>query len=452
MTARRSVPIRRRPFLRDGGVKALSPRERLEECLAAIDAGEADVQAFTALNITGARAAADRASERQRDGRRLSSIDGIILGIKDIIETADMPTGMGSPLYEGWQSRRDAASVVALREAGAIILGKTVTTEFAATVSGKTRNPWDLARTPGGSSSGSAAAVAAGFVEAALGTQVIGSTIRPASFCGCVGFKPTAGALNRGGSHDAFSQSCTGVIGACLEDVWQIAYEIAARAGGDPGFPGLIGPAAPPAARQPTQLILLETAGWGAADPRGRALLDEALARLAAAGIRIARRQSDAAVERAEVAIAQAFPVSSAINAWEGRWPLNTYRDRDADGLSAAMRERLRVAESMTLADYRVALAQRAAIRETYAQLAGPDTVCVTLSASGPAPEGLGSTGNPAFAVPASVLGVPAVTLPLFAVDGLPLGLQVLGFKDGDADVFAAAAWILQALGADQKP
>jgi len=97
-------------------------------------------------------------------------------------------------------------------------------------------------------------------------------------------------------------------------------------------------------------------------------------------------------------------------------------------------------------------LAQRAAIRETYAQLAGPDTVCVTLSASGPAPEGLGSTGNPAFAVPASVLGVPAVTLPLFAVDGLPLGLQVLGFKDGDADVFAAAAWILQALGADQKP
>ena len=116
---------------------------------------------------------------------------------------------------------------MALREAGAVILGKTVTTEFAAREPRGTRNPWDVERTPGGSSSGSAAAVATGMVSAALGTQVIGSTIRPASYCGCVGFKPTMGALNRGGSHDNMSQSCTGVLAANLEDAWQVAYEIA---------------------------------------------------------------------------------------------------------------------------------------------------------------------------------------------------------------------------------
>ena len=124
------------------------------------------------------------------------------MGVKDIIETTDMPTEMGSPLFEGWRSGRDAAAVVALREAGAVVLGKTVTTEFAATEPRGTRNPWDLARTPGGSSSGSAAAVAAGVVSAALGTQVVGSIVRPASYCGCVGFKPSVGAINRGGSHD----------------------------------------------------------------------------------------------------------------------------------------------------------------------------------------------------------------------------------------------------------
>jgi len=152
------------------------------------------------------------------------------LGIKDIIETADMPTENGSPLFVGWRSERDAASVAALREAGAVIVGKTVTTEFAATEPRGTRNPHDLRRTPGGSSSGSAAAVAAGMLSAALGTQVIGSTIRPASYCGCIGFKASVGALNRGGSHDGLSQSATGVLAVTLQDAWQVAYEIVVRA------------------------------------------------------------------------------------------------------------------------------------------------------------------------------------------------------------------------------
>ena len=142
-----------------------TPRAFLERCLDALATWEPKIGAFVNTNIDGARAAADASTVRWHDGRPLSAIDGIPMGVKDIIETTDMPTEMGSPLFEGWRSGRDAATVVALREAGAVVLGKTVTTEFAATVPRGTRNPWDLARTPGGSSSGSAAAVAAGIVE-----------------------------------------------------------------------------------------------------------------------------------------------------------------------------------------------------------------------------------------------------------------------------------------------
>ena len=184
-----------------------TPREFLERCLARLEAFEPAVGAFVCRDVATARAAADRSVARWREGRPLSPIDGMPLGIKDIIETTDMPTEQGSPLFVGWRTRRDGASVAALREAGAVILGKVVTTEFAATEPRGTRNPWDQERTPGGSSSGSAAAVACGMVPAALGTQVVGSILRPASFCGCIGFKPSVGGINRGGSYDYFSQS-----------------------------------------------------------------------------------------------------------------------------------------------------------------------------------------------------------------------------------------------------
>src|SRR5262245_37310047 len=208
-----------------------TPRDFLERCLADLAVLEPKIGAFVHLNLERARAAADESTERWRQARPRSPIDGMPLGIKDIIETADMPTENGSPLFAGWRSERDAASVAVLREAGAIIVGKTVTTEFAATKPRGTRNPHDLRRTPGGSSSGSAAAVAAGMLSTALGTQVIGSTIRPASYCGCVGLKASVGALNRGGSHDGLSQSATGVLATTLEDAWQVAYEIAVQCG-----------------------------------------------------------------------------------------------------------------------------------------------------------------------------------------------------------------------------
>jgi Asp-tRNA(Asn)/Glu-tRNA(Gln) amidotransferase A subunit family amidase len=419
-----------------------TPRAYLERCLEALAAWEPKIGAFVHTNVGGARAAADASSMRWRDNNPLSGIDGMPIGIKDIIETADMPTGMGSPLFDGWSSGRDAAAVAALREAGAVILGKTVTTEFAATEPRGTRNPWDLARTPGGSSSGSGAAVAAGLVSAALGTQVQGSIVRPASYCGCVGFKPSVGSINRGGSHDELSQSCMGVLAATLEDAWQVASEIAARAGGDPGYPGLVGPLRAPAAAKPRRLVFLETAGWREASAEAKQALQESMARLTRDGIDIVTRRSDRLVDTLEEAIANARSLSIRINTWESRWPLNTYRNRDAGKLSHAMLARLAQAEGMGLNDYRADIDERARIRTLYESLAAQCDACVTLAAPAAAPIGLGSTGDPVFAVPSSLLGVPAISLPLLHEQGLPLGFQVIGFNGKDAGAVATAGWI----------
>ena len=254
MNAGDALTPRRRPFhsaTADFASGVDSPREFLERCIAALDAWEPKIAAFVALDLAAARAAADRSTGRWLAGKPLSPIDGMPIGVKDIIETIDMPTGAGSPLFDGFRSGRDSASVAALREAGAVILGKTVTTEFAWMEPRGARNPWDQTRTPGGSSSGSAAAVAVGAVSVGLASQVLGSILRPASFCGCFGFKPTVGAINRGGSHDALSQSTHGPIAASLADAWRVAYEVSRRAGGDPGFPGLYGPPTLPSPLKP---------------------------------------------------------------------------------------------------------------------------------------------------------------------------------------------------------
>jgi Asp-tRNA(Asn)/Glu-tRNA(Gln) amidotransferase A subunit family amidase len=419
-----------------------TPRDFLERCLADLAALEPRIGAFVNLSLDGARAAADRATARWREGRPLSKIDGMPVGIKDIIETADMPTENGSPLFAGFRSERDAASVAALREAGAVIVGKTVTTEFAASEPRGTRNPHDLRRTPGGSSSGSAAGVAAGMMSAALGTQVIGSTIRPASYCGCVGFKVTVGALNRGGSYDGLSQSSSGVLAATLEDAWQVAHEIAVRAGGDPGYPGLFGPASAPAAKKPRRVAFLETPGWAAASADAKRAMTDALARLKAAGIEVLSPQSHPKVAAVEAAIAEARPLSMRINGWESRWPLNTYRDRDASKLSSVMLARLAEAEAMSLDEYRSDLAQRDKIRALHAELAADCDACVSLAAPAAAPMGLESTGDPNCTVHVSLLGIPAISLPVLNDEGLPLGLQITGFINGDAEMFAAAASI----------
>jgi Asp-tRNA(Asn)/Glu-tRNA(Gln) amidotransferase A subunit family amidase len=425
-----------------------TPRDLLERCIAVIDASERDVQAFEYLDLAKARARADESTARYRAGAPKSSIDGIPIGVKDIIETADMPTGMGSPLFAGYQSVRDAASVVALREAGAVIVGKTVTTEFAATVPGKTHNPWDLARTPGGSSSGSAAAVGSGMLCAGLGTQVIGSILRPASYCGCVGYKPTVGGINRGGSVDFHSQSTHGVLAASLEDAWHVAREITARAGGDPGYPGIRGPRSMPPSRTPKTLALLETPGWALATDDAKNQLHAALDALRKAGVTILDRTNSAPVAGVEATLPEARPLSMRINVWEFRWPLNTFaRDMDRAKLSKPMQERLVEAEAMTLEEYQTLLVRRDEVRAIYARLAGACDAAITLSAPGPAPLGLGSTGEPAFVVPGSLLGVPALSLPLLETEALPLGLQLLGYLDRDADLFSVAAGVRTVLG-----
>jgi Asp-tRNA(Asn)/Glu-tRNA(Gln) amidotransferase A subunit family amidase len=423
-----------------------SPRELLERCIAQLEAWEPKIGAFVALNLAAARTAADRSTNRWRAGKPLSPIDGMPIGIKDIIETIDMPTENGSPLFAGFRGNRDSASVAALREAGAVIVGKTVTTEFAWMHPRATRNPWDLTRTPGGSSSGSAAAVAVGAISVGLATQVFGSILRPSSFCGCFGFKPTVGAINRGGSHDALSQSTHGPIAASLPEAWQVAYEISRRAGGDPGRPGLYGSPTCPAPSAPRRLAVLETPGWAVATSGAKVAFAEASARLKSAGVALVSRHENEKVVAVEAAIHDARELSHNIIAWESRWPLNTYRARDSSKLSQAMLELGARAEAMTLDDYRRDIAERERRRAVYQALTAEFDACLTLTAPGAAPVGLGWTGDAAFVVPGSMLGVPVITLPVLQDEGLPLGLQLLGFADADAALFSTAGGVMALL------
>ena len=316
---------------RDLRAGIVTPRAYLEDCLDRIAKHDPRIGAFVALNVEGARQAADAASARWRDGKPLSAIDGMPLAVKDVIETADMPTGQGSPMWEGSVTRRNSAAVRALREAGGVILGKTTTTEFAATHPWhKTQNPHDGTRTPGGSSSGSAAAVGAGMVPVGLGTQVVGSILRPSSFCGCVGYKPSVGGVNRSGSYDHFSQSCQGAIGATVADVWATIITITERTGGDPGKVGVSGRVNFATSAKPKRLAILETGGWSATTEGARKTFAAARDKLAATGVELKSRADDPDLEAAEQHLVDALPLTQSINAFEGRWPLNTYAALDA--------------------------------------------------------------------------------------------------------------------------
>ena len=425
------------------------PREYLEECIATIEVREPAVRAFTVTNLEVARAAADAASARYRARSPLSPIDGIPIGIKDLFETRDMPVEMGSRLWKGFRPFRDAAHVHALREAGAVIVGKTVTTEFGMSHPGPTTNPFDPGRTPGGSSSGSAAAVGARMLPAATGSQVVGSIIRPAGFCGNFAMKPTFGALNRGGGHSALSQSHLGVHAGSIEDCWAVMHAIHRRAGGDPGQPGLVGDVEPHHPEKPATLIHLRTGGWDAADPAAREAFGSVVDLLAAYGVRIVTRADDERVEAFERVIADARPLTEDICAYELRWPLGAYRHFSPGALSPSITARLERGEAMSAEDYRSCLDRRAAARDALNLLRGAGNALVTLSQPGPAPAGLESTGDPVFNAPASLTGAPAVTLPVMVLDGLPLGLQLIGFPHDDTRLVGLARWVESALADD---
>lgn len=419
-----------------------SPLDVLDAALARIDAHERDIRAFIALNRERARDEARASAARWREGNPLSAIDGMPVAIKDIIETRDMPTGQGSPMWTGFQSRRDAATVQALRQAGALIVGKTATTEFAVTeLFTSTTNPHDMTRTPGGSSAGSAAAVAAGFVPVALGTQVVGSIIRPASYCGCVGYKPSYGAINRGGSYDYLSHSCTGLIGATLDDVWTTARAIASRAGGDPGYPGLSGPERLPAAVNPKRLVMLQTGAWRDMSEPAWFALCGAISSLRERGVEVVVPDESEAVRRFDgLLCSDLHKLSMDIIAWESRWPLEGYIAEQPALISRAMHARAARAASMTSVEYAAALEHRHALREAYRALMADYDAAITLSAPAAAPAGFASTGHAGFAIPASLLGAPALSLPLLRDGSMPLGLQMIGHIDRDADLFGFAA------------
>ena len=274
-----------RPAFLDGSD---SPRAFLERCLEVIEARDADVKAFVTLNIDRARTAADESAKRYAAKSPLSLVDGCPVGVKDIIDTSDMPTQMNSKIREGHRPKADAACVHALRQGGAIILGKTVTTEFACGVSGSTTNPYDPARTPGGSSSGSAASVGAGMAPVGLGTQTAGSLIRPASFNGAYALKATFGAINLGGVHPVCStRDHLGVMAASLEDTWRTAHHISARGGSAAGYSGISGGAELPVAKKPRRLAIMRLRGWEETDDTSRAEFESLLERLRGAGVEL---------------------------------------------------------------------------------------------------------------------------------------------------------------------
>jgi len=432
-----------------------TPRAYLERAIETIAAREPVVKAFAHLNEDGARAQADASTARWRMGKPLSPIDGMPVAIKDLLETKDMPTQMGCDAFRDNFPKRDNAAVWALRQAGAVVFGKTVTAELGGAHPGPTTNPWDPARTPGGSSSGSAAAVAARMVPAALGTQVGGSVIRPSAYCGTLALKPTQGGINRG-ERQATSQSTTGIHAGSIEDMWQVAIEIASRAGGDPGRPGLFGPPTTPLSVMPQRLIVLETEGWATLDGSSKSAFEMLLESLRSAGVTLLRRKDHPWIEALEQAVADGRATCNALTHWENRWYQRNLLDQYPEGLSARAKAAIAHAESMSVDDYRGALMTRLAAQQRHAAVAPLAEAAIMLSCPGPAPLWPGDapgkplaprpTGDFVFNAPSSMLFAPAVTMPLLSVGGLPVGVQLMGQQHEDARITAFARWMLGAV------
>jgi len=420
-----------------------SPRAFLEACLEALEAREKDVRAFVTLDIEGARAAADAADARWKAGVPLSDVDGLPFGVKDCYDVAGLPTRVNSAWFDDAPPAEfDAAHVAALREGGAYVLGKTVTTEFTMALSGPTWNPWDLTRTPGGSSSGSAAAIAAGMLPFATGSQVRGSVIRPASICGIPAYKPTFGALNRhGGVDPSPSLNHIGLLGATMADIWDGAQQIARAVGGDPGFPTLpLGPL--PEVRRPLRIARQYTIGWEKTDEASKAIFEEWLAGLSADGIEIVEPNETAELAAYEEATTRTIEFFFDLF-WEIRWPWLEARRRAPEKFSHVMHRHLDNAAALTIEDYERALARQAELRRMHRSFAGAVDGFVTLAHIGPGQEGQPEMGTPWYNDASSAIGAPTVNLPLLTVEGLPLGIQLMGFEHRDAELVAMARWLL---------
>lgn len=432
-----------------------SPSEYLDRCLATIDAKEGEVQAWTALNRESACAQAELSSKRWRSGTQKSSIDGMPIGIKDLYETKDMPTEKGSRAFKNNFPKMDNPSVWALREAGAIILGKTVTTELGISEPGPTTNPFGKTRTPGGSSSGSGAAVGAGMVPAAIGSQVGGSLIRPSSYCANWGLKPSQGAINRGGSQSS-SMSTHGVHANSVHDMWAVGIEIAKRAGGDPGACPLSGPDDTPPAENPSHLVLLETEGWSLVDAKTKELFSILIEQIEQSGVRVSRRDNSEDVERFEQAIVGLQDLANSITSWEQHWGLRDLIVAHPELFGPRTKEFCYQGPEKNPQRYVADLQRREAVRDLYRGFATEVDAFIQLSSPGPAPyivvDEPGQplepwpTGNTIFNIPSSLLGAPAVNVPLMSVGGMPAGVQFLGQHGTDAKTTSIARWAHEAL------
>lgn len=403
----------------------LTPVALMESCLARVAEREPSVRAFAWLDPDHALAQARRADPSRPLG-------GLPIGVKDVIETADMPTQNNSPIWAGYRPRGDAACVAWARAAGAVVMGKTVTTEFATRHPGPTRNPANLAHTPGGSSSGSAAAVADGFVPLAFGTQTAGSIIRPAAYCGVVGYKPTYGMISRMGMKImADSLDTMGCMARSVADVALFAGTLSNRDLGDPDkAPG----SAP-------RIGLCRSPSWKAAAPETQALMERVGAALAKASAKV----SDHALPERFAALEEAHPII--MNGESARsigWELTTHRHL----VSAALREKLEPMMDLPGETLEAALATAKGCIDGFpAAMEGLD-VLVTPSAPGEAPEGIGWTGDPAFNYLWTTLRVPCVTVPAgTGPKGLPLGIQIVGRMGEDRAVLAWARWVQNAIG-----
>ena len=399
----------------------LALAELLEACLDRLAAREPVVQAMAFLDPAQARAA------RPHEG----PLHGLPIGVKDVIDTAYMPSEYNSTIWRGHRPRADAACVAWAKAAGAVVLGKTVTTEFATRKPGPTTNPHDPARTPGGSSSGSAAGVAAGFFPLAFGTQTAGSVIRPAAFCGVVGYKPSFGLINRMGMK--LMSDSLDTVGVMARDVADCALFASAVSGRDLGDPGVRPPSAP-------RIGLCRSPVWDRAGPETVALFERVASQLTRAGATMRDFELPPEFDALEAAHAVVMNHESARALG---WEMNTAREQ----ISPTLRERL----EWGLAQPEAAVIESQALfrflQAGFADLMGDVDVLLTPSCGGEAPVGLEWTGDAGFNVIWTSLHVPCVTVPAgVGPNGMPLGVQIVAPRGYDRQALAWAAWVAAAI------
>lgn len=434
-----------RRLIADGRLTVL---ELVQAHLATIAVQEDRIQAWAFLDADHARAQASERDAERRAGQPQGPLFGLPVGVKDVIDTADMPTECGTALLRGRRPGRDATVVARLRAAGAVILGKTVTTELAVYTPGKTRNPCDLERTPGGSSSGSAAAVAAHMVPLALGTQTNGSVIRPAAFCGIVGYKPSFGLIGRSGVlRQAPTFDHVGVLARSLADAALLAEALIGRDEADPDTrpaarPDLLATLQAPWPLAP-RLAFARTSAWPEAEPGTQAAFMELATLLGTACETVDLPEPADRAHAAHGLIMAAEMAASFAPLWE----------RGRDRLSPKLRAILENGRTVTAFDYLAALELKDRLLAAIEPLLDSYDAILTPAAPGEAPVGLESTGSPAFCTIWTFLGLPAVTVPLLeGPAGLPMGVQLVGRRGDDARLLRTARWLLDRVaGAEAK-